>query len=398
MQIDPHPIPTVKPLKIVHYLPAIRLSDGGIVRAVLDWCAVFARRGHHVTLLAIDGEDIPKEWLTNPTGLPRAIIFSGGLSGEALNKAETIIQSADVLHLHAPWLAGNRRFANIATRHHVPYLVTIHGMLDDWSMNQKAAKKWIYMAIFGRRFLNAAACIHFSAEAEATQASRWHHNPRTLVLPNLIDLSNFKHLPGPEAGLQLVPPDMRMLPRILFLSRLHEKKGVDVLIRATGKLRDAGLAFVLLIAGAGEATYFKYLSDLAAELRLEDRVRFLDLVTGATKISLYQAADLFVLPTQQENFGLVLVEALACGTPVVTTRGTDIWQEIQNAGGVIVEQTPDAIAAAIRDLLADSPSLIARGKRGQQWVNTTLDVETLARRHEVMYRQTAETRPTARGA
>src|SRR5207302_1520557 len=109
---------------------------------------------------------------------------------------------------------------------------------------------------------------------------------------------------------------------------------------------------------------------------------FLGLVTGAQKLSLYQSVDLFVLPTRHENFGLVLTEAMACGTPVVTTKGTDIWRELETAGGVIAENTPPAIATAVRSLLEKPQELPTLGKRARAWVFETLAVEPLAQRYE----------------
>jgi glycosyltransferase involved in cell wall biosynthesis len=300
--------------------------------------------------------------------------------------------SADVLHLHTPWLESNRQFADLAARHGLPYLVSIHGMLDDWSMAQKSLKKRLYLALVGRRFLNRAARVHCTAEAELAQASKWFANSRTAVLPYLVDLAPFETLPGPAAGLALLPPGQRELPKLLFLSRLHEKKGVDVLLRAAAQLRDAGRKFTVMIAGTGDATYERTLKDLVAQLRLQEIVYFLGLITGQTKVSLYKSADVFVLPTQQENFGLVLIESLACGTPVVTTRGTDIWHELEQAGGVIAEPTPEAIARAIARLLDDPAERARRGERGRQWTFQTLAVAPLAERYEALYREVAAMR------
>jgi glycosyltransferase involved in cell wall biosynthesis len=390
------------PLRIVHYVPGIRLEQGGVVRAVLDWCTVFAARGHQITLLAYQGNDIPREWLTRSAGSPIARVIPSPreipgkpLRAEALHIAETTIAQADVLHLHAPWLDGNRQLAAITRRHRVPYIVTLHGMLDDWSMTQRGVKKRLYMALWGRRFLDRAACVHCTAEAELAQARRWFANPATAVLPYLVELTAFAQLPGPEMGLALLPPAHRNKSKILFLSRLHEQKGIDILIRAAAALRDGGVDFALLIAGNGEPGYERQLHELVDQLKLRDSVAFLGLVTGPQKISLYQAADVFVLPTRHENFGLVLTEAMACGTSVVTTRGTDIWQELYQAGGVIAENTPAGIAAGVRGLLEKRSELPALGARGRAWVFQTLAVEPLAERYERLYRQLRSTGKTS---
>jgi glycosyltransferase involved in cell wall biosynthesis len=251
----------------------------------------------------------------------------------------------------------------------------------------------LYMKLFGTRFMNNAAAIHCTAPAELAQAGKWFTNPRTIILPLLSDLTPFENLPGPESALALLPPEHRNQRKILMLSRLHEKKGVDILIRAAAQLRDEGQNFVLLLAGTGEAPYERLLKDLTAQLNLTNRVLFLGLITGTKKISLYQCADLFVLPTLQENFALVLTEALACGTPVITTRGTDIWPQIQQAGGFISEATPAAIADSIRARLSNPAELAEVGRKGRAWVFDNLAQGPLAARYETLYRDVAQQRP-----
>jgi glycosyltransferase involved in cell wall biosynthesis len=397
------------PLRLVHYVPGIRLEQGGVVRAILDWCTVFAARGHQVTLLTYQGNDVPREWLAGRPGNPIAKViqpprqvFGKPLGDEALKTAEEAIATADVLHLHAPWLDGNRQLADIARRHNVPYVVTLHGMLDDWSMAQRPIKKRLYMMFQGRRFLAQAACVHCTAEAELAQSKRWFTNDRTAVQPYLIELTAFAERPGPEAGLALVPVALRDRPKVLFLSRLHEQKGIDIAIGAAAAMRDAGQNFALLIAGNGEPTYEQQMRDLVAKLGLRDHVVFLGLVTGEEKISLYRAADVFVLPTRHENFGLVLTEAMACGTPVVTTHGTDIWRELREQAGqrVVDQNAPKGIASAVMELLGKSTEERASvGSRGRAWVFNTLAVEPLAQKYEELYRGVARqlTSPVAEG-
>ncbi len=384
------------PLRIVHYMPGIRLEQGGVVRATIDWCSVFAERGHRMTLITYERNDVPRDWFGGESGKPCTyVVPAPSLPGEQLGRrairvADEALSEADVLHLHAPWSNGNRQLAKLARRHNVPYLVTLHGMLDDWAMKQRGLKKKIYLALFGRRFLDGAACVHCTAERELLQASKWFTNQKSAVLPYLVDLTSFERLPGPDAALSLLPAGWRNARKILFLSRLHPQKGIDILIQAAGRLRDDGVPFVLMVAGNGEPIYERYLYDLMTRLNLCDRVLFLGLVTGLQKVSLYQAADIFVLPTRHENFGLVLTEALACGTPVVTTRGTDIWQEVRSAGGLIADATTESIAAAVSELLGRPQDLAALGARGRRWVFEALATESLAQRYEALYRELIE--------
>ena len=184
-------------------------------------------------------------------------------------------------------------------------------------------------------------------------------------------------LPGAEVARRGVLAGMGPEPIVLFLSRIHPKKGGETLIRAVAQVRSGGRPCSLVFAGTGEDAYVGSLRALAAELGLEGAVRFVGLVRGAEKLSLYQAAAVLAIPTHQEDFGLVFPESLACGTPVVTTRGVDIWPELESSGGaVIVDRTPGAFAEAIGGLVADADRARARASgrvgaagagRGGRW-------------------------------
>ena len=391
-----------RPLRVVHYVPGIRLEQGGVVRAILDWCEVFARRGHRVALFAYQGNDIPPSWTAGEPGCPVATVVPAPrpplklLNAAAMAAIDAELSAADVLHLHGPWLDGNRQIADLAGRRGVPVVVSLHGMLDHWSMAQRGWKKRAYLALLGRRWLGRAAVVHCTAEDERDQAARWFTPRRTAVLPYVVDLQPFETLPPAGLADDLVPPAFRGRPRVLFVSRLHEKKGTDRLIGAAGLLRDAGRPFTLLLAGTGEPAYERMLRRLVADLNLGDHVHFLGLVTGDAKLSLYASADLFVLPTREENFGLVLTEAMACGTAVVTTRGTAIWRDIEVAGGVVADGSVKAIAAAVGRLLDDPADRVDRATRGRRWVFAHLAVDPLARRYEALYRSVLTPRATGR--
>ncbi len=383
-------------MKIVQYMSRIKLEDGGVVRAVLDLCGALAARGHDVTLLAGDSSDVPSTWRSGGDGLPRVHTVQGRagllprLTQPATLDARRIIHQADVLHLHVPWDPICVQLGRIARQAGVPYLVGIHGMLDDWSMKQKALKKRLYLAIKGRRFLEQAAVVHCTAQAEREQSKKWYPNGRPVVLPLIFDLEEYVDLPGPQLARQAfasVIPSTD-LPVLLFLSRLHPKKQVDLLIEAAGELRRRGVAFKLLIAGTGDEPYEAQLRELVKERALTEEVAFVGFVTGKEKVSLYQAAHLFVLPTQQENWGFVLLESLACGTPLITTKGVDIWPELESTGGaVIADASPDAIADAVVELLADDRRRQSMGVKGRDWVLQNLTVERVLDRYEQLYRE-----------
>ena len=373
----------------------IRLEEGGVVRAVLDMCGALAARGHRVTLLTFDGTDVPREWSDgNPSviELHRATGVLPRLGGASRQRIRDIFAEADAVHLHVPWDLTCRQLAGIALAAKVPYVLSIHGMLDDWCMAQKSLKKRLYLAMGGRGLLERAAAVHCTAAAEARQSSRWYPRGRARVVPLIFDLAQYQELPGPEIARSTYATALGDdgEPVVLFLSRLHPKKRVELLIEAVARLRDDDFGCRLLIAGTGEQEYEQHLRRLVAKGKLDDRVHFVGFVSGREKLSLYQASDVFVLPTHQENWGFVLIESLACGTPLVTTRGVDIWSELEAGGGaVIVDAEPEMLAATIRSLLQDDRRRQEMGSRGRSWVLETLHTDRVIDQYEAMYRSLA---------
>jgi glycosyltransferase involved in cell wall biosynthesis len=275
----------------------------------------------------------------------------------------------------------------------IPYIVSIHGVLAEWSLRQKWLKKWLFLTLVGRRFLAGAARVHCTSAAELEQASRYLRPGSGMVMAYPIDLSSFADLPGTERALSEYPELTGDMPRLLLLSRLHPKKRPDLLIDAAAKLEGAGQPCQLILAGPGEPAYVAELQQLALERGLARRVLFPGMVSGLTKVSLFQAADVFVLPTSHENFGIVLVEAMAAGAPVITTRAVDLWQELQSAGAVIVDQDAGQIATAIRSLIADLPAAKQRGQQGREWVFRELDRDRVIGAYERMYRDACRAHP-----
>ncbi|MBL0928289.1 MAG: glycosyltransferase [Phycisphaerales bacterium] len=394
-------------MHIVHFFSHMILSYGGPVRAVLDLSAACAAAGHRVTILTLHDDDTPRPWRASEAddqhqrNLPRVIKFPGRagpadwLTRPMRDLARSVLQDADCLHVHGMWMTGNHQLARLAERLGRPYLLSVRGMLDDWSMAQKSAKKRLFMALFARRTLERAGVVHCTAEGELTQARKWAPAARWTVIPNLLNLDEFRNLPGPDAARTRFPALAASHgPRLLFLSRVHPKKGCEVLIRALALLAPGHPGAVALFAGNADADYLAALRRLAAELNIADRVHFLGLVTGREKLSLYQASDLFVLPTSQENFGFVYFESLACGTPVLTTDLVDTWPELKASGGaVITPQDHRQVADAVARLWADPANLRAMGARGREWTLRELDTHAVLARFLDMYHALPRPRP-----
>jgi len=398
-------------MRILHYVESTDSQVGGVPRFVLDASRVMAAEGHPSTILTSDHTDTPAGWLSPAAGgtnagdrlLPKVVNFGRpSLLSKLLGPAQTRvareeIRSCDVVHLHCIWSPSTLQIGALCREMGVPYVVSCHGMLDDWSMDQRSLKKKVFHTLGGRILLEKAARVHCTAPAELDQSKKWFPNGSEAVIPYLMDLEPFRDLPGPEIARR----KFSMLgdgsePTVLFLSRIHYKKGPELLLQAAASLRDDGIRGKVAFAGTGEATYVASLKALASKLGLDENVHFLGQVKGQEKLSLYQSADLFVLPTSQENFGLVLIEALACGTPLITTKGVDIWKDVQDSGaGEIVDQAPVHLASAIGTLLRDETLRRSMAAKARPWVFETFDERRLTARYENLYYTCADTARSA---
>ena len=379
-------------LSIVHYVPTTRFSVGGTVRAAMDICSVLARRGHEVTWLTADATDVPDSWKAGEPSCPRPVELNplralGRLDGTSLERAKPYIQQADVIHIHALWCLSNPQIASVARATGTPWVLSIHGMLDDWSMAVRGLKKRTFLRTIIRGMVSGAASILATAEEERRQATRWL--PRDPdVIPLVMDMAPYATTP--KADLARTEFGDTTDPVVLFLSRVHEKKSIETLIDAAAILKERGIRIRLLIAGTGDDAYLQTMQQRTRAQGVSDQVEFLGMVVGDLKLSLYAMADLFALATQQENFGLVYPEAMLCGTPVLTTRGTDIWRELEESGMSIVDRTPAAFADGMAAMLIDQKEALPDlGLRGREYVQKWLAPDVIAKQYETLYRRSS---------
>lgn len=383
---------------------------------VMQLAPLQAAAGHDVCVMTADATDVPRvaPWKHVPvagafeagrdaacaevTLRDRLAELRGGsaskaehdtptqlLTSEALSAARRLIEQADVLHLHGPWTSSNLQLASIARKTKTPYVVSAHGMLDDWCMAQGAMKKRLHLALASGTMLNRARAVHCAAEEEARQVAQ-HTTAPTRVVALPMDLAPFSPLPGPALAREKL--GLRDgVPTLLFLSRLHPKKGAEHAIDALHHLRNRGVDADLVLAGPPQdEAYATSLRERVARHQLDTHARFVGMVDGPLKISLYQAATALVLPTSQENFGFVLLESLLAGTPVVTTRGVDLWRELEASGGAVVTDAEGAaIAQGVMPLLARDLRL-QMGVAGAKWARAALAAESLVNAYTSMYR------------
>jgi glycosyltransferase involved in cell wall biosynthesis len=340
--------------------------------------------GREATCVEVMLRDRVAEWRGSTAAKSEHDTPTQMLTRDAMTTARGLVERADVVHLHGPWTTSNLQVAALARRVGKPYVVSAHGMLDDWCMAQGALKKRVHLALASGKMLNGARAIHCAAEEEARQVAQRTSAPtRVVALP--VDLGPFSPLPGAKMARERF--GLREgAATLLFLSRLHPKKGAEHAIDALHHLRSAGVDADLILAGpAQDEAYAASLRERVTRLNVGEHARFVGMVDGVLKISLYQAATALVLPTSQENFGFVLLESLLAGTPVVTTRGVDLWRELEESGGAIITPAAGrAIAEALGPVL-DAARRARMAEAGQRWARRLLDADALVQAYVAMY-------------
>ncbi len=284
----------------------------------------------------------------------------------------------DIFHGNGLWQYPVYAMAKAARKRKIPYILSTHGMLEPWSMTQGKWKKWLALSLFQSKDLHKADVIHCTADMEAESLRKKGYTNPIAVIPNGIDIDQFK-----PAGQK----ESEEKKNLLFISRIHPKKGLEMLIDAWAAMGDEHRKnWQLQIAGNGEEYYIQTLRKMIHALGLEASIQILGPVFGKEKLQLYQNASLFILPTYSENFGIVIAEALACGVPVITTKGAP-WEDLEKAQcGWWIPATTEAIGEVLITALAKNrDDLNAMGLRGRRLVEEKYNMQTVAGQMIALY-------------
>ena len=228
--------------------------------------------------------------------------------------------SPKLIHSHGIWNPVNHWTSQISHKYSIPLIIQTQGMLQPWALSHKKLKKQIGMYLFQWKDLLKADLFIATSNIEYENLRKLGLKQPIAIVPNGININ--LSIPS-RTNLQLTSTRKRT---ILFLSRIHPVKGLINLVNAWGIIRPHN--WVLKIAGPDEDNYLRVIKDLVIKLDLLDCIEFIGEVEGSAKSYAYVNADIFVLPTFSENFGIVVAEALAHGVPVITTEGAP-WKDLE---------------------------------------------------------------------
>jgi len=340
-------------MRVLHLLRSLANSSGPTF-AVLNLSRQLVERGADVTVFHLSGLGLdtvdPADERIRVEGFPVTCEARWGYSRRLRQALRDRMPSFDIVHIHSLWMHLGFAAARIASRHGVPYIAAPHGSLDAWCLRQGRLHKSLYGALVERSLLNGATCIHALTANEIRDVRAFGVSAPCVIVPNGIEAdacagegSKTEH----RRALGLADTDLV----VLSMSRLHPKKGIDVLLRAAGALAPRWPALRLIVAGSDRGSgYAATLERLTGELGIRETVTFTGEVRGETKQAVLAAADVFALPSHSEGLPVAVLEAMACGLPAVISKPCNLPEVDEAEAGHIVEPEAQAVQAALEEL------------------------------------------------
>ena len=378
-------------MRILRCVRSVNRGGGGPIEGLLQMSQLHLQQGHEVEVLSLDGSSDPcVAECPLPVNAIGATSAGYGFSRQWDRWLRANHQRFDAVVVHGLW--QYQSFGTWRALRHTttPYFVFAHGMLDPWFKHAyplKHIKQWLYWPWAEYRVLRDARAVFFTCEEERRLAreSFWLYRSEERVV-------NYgTSSPGGDPAKQreafyAVAPQLRDKRLILFLGRIHEKKGCDVIIEAFQRVMQSGTPSTrdlrLVIAGPDPDGWSIKLQRLAQRLGVADQICWPGMLTGDVKWGAFPAAEIFALPSHQENFGIPVVEALACALPVLITDKVNIWREIESDGaGLIGEDNVAGFAPVIRRWLYMSEHKRALFRAAaQRWFELRFDLAGTASR------------------
>ena len=371
---------------IVHVITNLHAASGGPTTAVVELAREQAGTGEAVRVLVDESPSDAAPILARWSGRDVAIAGTGGMMpGARQSRSQLVHRLRDlrprVVHLHGVWDPILRRAASACKELGLPWVVSSHGMLHPFTLGQGALKKRVYLKLFPR-LLGRARTI-FTLNAEEADCIRRRFGVPAVVAPTGID--PVPHERTPDGSFARSVPGLDGSPFILFLGRLDDIKGVDLLLASYAEAVAAGLRAHLVLAGPDFGAE-RGLRAQAHRLGLAERVHFVGSLGGDQKLAALSECSLFAHRPRYEGFGIAVVEAMAAGRPVVTTTACRLDGAAEAGAIRIAEDRTDAFAKAIASLADDDDASRALGTRARAWVRRELAWPTVLGRVESGYR------------
>jgi len=332
-------------MKILHVIANLAPRYGGPSKACLEMARAVARLGHNVSIYTTnqDGDTeldvvLNKPVMTDGVEITYFHIQCPRFWGTSLPMAEKIkitLRDFDIVHLHSLYMFHTLMTGYYCRKYGVPYIMRPHGTLDPYIHKRHRYRKKILESLYENKNIKHASAIHFTTDEEKRLAAPYIFNTPSFVVPLGLNLKDYEHLPEPGT-FRARYPEIGNKKIILFLGRINFKKGLDILIRAFACIARKRNNVHLVIAGPDNDGYCRKVRAWVTDEGITARVTFTGMLLGDDKLAAFHDADIFVLPSYSENFGITVIEAMACGLPVIISNKVNFWREVERAGAGIV--------------------------------------------------------------
>ncbi|MBE9005188.1 glycosyltransferase [Fortiea sp. LEGE XX443] len=386
-------------MRILQIVPSISLIYGGPSQMVLGLAPALVKEGVKVTILTTDSNgDIDQKPLDVPLNRPiqqdgyEIIYFRCApfrrykFSLDLLKWLKNHAGEFDLAHIHALFSPISSAAAIACRQQNLPYILRPLGTLDPADLRKKQQLKKLYVELIERRNLAGAAAIHFTSDQEAKISARFGANTRDLVIPLGVKPTpkNYQSAIRSQLGI----PEGE--PLVLFMSRIDPKKGLNLLIPALEKLLVDNCKFHFVLAGTNpqDPDYEQKIKSQIENSLLRSHTTITGFVSGELKASLLQAADLFVLPSYYENFGIAVAEAMVAGIPVVISDQVHIWQQVSDSeSGWVGTTDVSALFELLQQALQNPQERQRRGLNAQKYALEHFSWDAIARQMIQAYQQ-----------
>ena len=345
-------------MKILHVVSSTNPALGGVIEVIRLTCESLLQRGHQTEIVSVD--EPSAEWLAGSRLTIHALGSSRTSYGYAPKLLPWLRENAsryDAVISHGLWQYPSFAVWQALHGSKTPYFVYTHGMLDPWFKQTyplKHLKKCLYWPWAEYRVLRDAEAVLFTCEQERLLARQSFR--RYQVNERVVNLGTSLPTGDPSAQREAFFarfPALCGKRLLLFLSRIQAKKGCDLLIEAFSQVAATDPALHLVMAGPDQTGWQAELVRFAAARGVGERITWPGMLAGDLKWGAFHAAEAFVLPSHQENFGIAVAEALACGLPVLISNKVNIWREIgEDGAGLVADDTATGTRQMLEQWLA----------------------------------------------
>lgn len=395
-------------MKVLHVIPSVSPSRGGPSKAVTEMALAMIKEGADIEIATTNDDsahllDVPLNCLTDYQQVPTRFFkrFSPplhalrefGFSNSFRKWLKKNIHHYDVIHIHAIFSFTSSYAMFLSRKRGVPYIVRPIGQLEQWALSQSKTRKKLFLALFEKRSIQSASYIHFTAKSEMEQA--------LLAIPELKEKNSGRVIPlGICSNTTIVGSRDKLIEKYklkndkkiaLYLSRLHPKKGLEILFSALSQISSSPDPKVnnwqLLVAGDGSPDYIRQLKQETNKLNIAKHCHFIGFASGDEKQLLLQGADVFVLTSFSENFGIAVLEALAANTPAVVSREVALSTTIEKHQlGYVCELETESIKSTLLDAFDENNHTTINPK---EFIQTHYNWQSIANEIRLIYEKLA---------